>query len=250
MRFTSLHTIVTGLLIRKQYPIHWYLQLLFEATRCFEEMHFDSLQNIQTVRLKADELGSVYLPCNAMDLIKVGVPHGQYVRPMFERDGINSLFNYDANDNKVLYPDEDFDLATIDRLFFNGAAIHPFDNRGLRFFGMGANDNTQSFKYISKENRIQLNQHSGRSEVIVQFIDDGTNADNATMVDPKAKATIEAYADWQMKENGRQYSQGDRERAKSKYEYEHKKYRARKNSMTKAEIMAMFRDAAKGSPKI
>ncbi|WP_368951213.1 hypothetical protein, partial [Pseudomonas syringae] len=88
--------------------------------------------------------------------------------------------NYDENDNPVLYPDSGFDLNVLDNLLFRNYLIYPFDTRGLRFFGMSSNDDTQSFKFIPEQGRIQLNQKVGTKEGILQYITDGADADNAT----------------------------------------------------------------------
>lgn len=250
MRVTTLDTIVKGLLIKKQYPIHFYIQFLFLATRAFEELHFDTLNNIQTVKLTANEFGEVELPCNCMDIVKVGVPSGQYVRNLYQREGINSLPNYDSNDNQVLYGQSDFDLKILDNIFFRNYLIYPFDNRGLRFYGLGSNDETQSFKYVPERNKIVLDQSIGHKEIIAQYITDGTDADNATMVDPRAKATIESYVMWQYKESSRAYNEGEKERAKQLFQSDHARLRARKNPLTKEDIIAIVRGAAKGTPKI
>lgn len=250
MRVTTLDTIVKGLLIKKQYPIHFYIQFLYLSTRAFEELHFDTLNNIQTKKLTANEFGEIDLPCDCMDIVKVGLPSGQYVRNLYQRDGINSLANYDSNDNQIPYGQDSFDLHILDNMLFKNYLIYPFDNRGLRFYGMGANDDTQSFKYAPERNKILLNQSVGEKTIILQYMTDGTDADNATMVDPRAKATIESYVLWQYKEGSRAYNEGERERAKQQFQSEHARLRARKNSMTKEDIIAIVRGAAKGTPKI
>lgn len=250
MRVTTLDTIVKGMLIKQQRPRHYYMQFLFLAARGLEEITFDSLPVIKTVKLKADEFYSIQLPCDVMSVIKVGVPHGQFVRPLFQRDGINSLYNYDDQDNKVLYPADTFEISAFDTMFFTNMSVFGFDVRGMKFFGLGSNNDTQSFKYIPEDNRIQLNQRVGTDTVIVQYMTDGCSADNATMVDPMAKDSIETYVNWQYKESTRSYGEGERERAKRLFQSAHAKLRARKNNLKKADIIALFRQAAKGSPKI
>jgi hypothetical protein len=250
MRFTTLDTIVKGALIKKQYPIHFYIQFLYFATRALEELHFDSLQNVKTVKLTADDNFSITVPCDCMDIVKFGVPNGQFVRQLYQREGINILPNYDENDNVTKYPEGGFDLHVLDNMLFRNYLVYPFDTRGLRFYGISSNDDTQSFKFIPEQGRIQLNQQLGTKEGILQYITDGSDADNATMVDPRAKAVIESYVLWQMKESSRAYGEGERERAKQLFQADHARFRARKNKLGKEEIIAIVRGAAKGSPKI
>ena len=77
--------------MQRGYPIHFYIQALKSASDCLRELTFDTLQNINTVKLAVSETGVAELPCDFVDHIKIGVERGQYVKPLVQKDGLNRL---------------------------------------------------------------------------------------------------------------------------------------------------------------
>jgi hypothetical protein len=245
MKYTNLDKIVKGFLIERGYPIHFYFQCLYAGSRGYQELHFDSLKSIKTVRATADEFFFVSLPCDCMTVLSAGIPNGQFVRPLFKRQGINDLPNYDTDGNKALYPAELNQL--FDDLYYG---YNRYSYEGTGFYGLGANDNRLGFEFIKERGGIQLVQSSGITEIIVSYLTDGTSIDNLTMIDPMATAAIEAFILWKIKENSRAYGEGERERSKMRFQAEHAKLRARKNDLTAEDILAMIRKTSHGGVKI
>ena len=250
MKFTSLDTITKGLLISRQYPIHFYMQFLYLGSRAYEELHFDSLNAIKTLKLPVNSYNAVDLPCDFMDLIQVGIEHGQFVRPLSSRAGINSLNNFDDDGVKIPFGSTDFDLTDVNQQFFSGYQSYYANEqfRG-RLYGMGTGDAPFTFKLVTEREQIQLYEGIACENVIIQYISDGSEIDNATMITPYAKAAIEAYIIWKMKEGSRAYGEGERERAKQQWIQQHLLLRARKLSLTKDDIIATMRKHTHGSIK-
>ena len=252
MSFTNLDTIVKGLLIERGYPIHYYMQFLYLSSRAYEELHFDSLGNVKTISIPINSYKAVPIPCDFMDWVKVGIPNGQFVRPLSSREGLTSLNNFDSSGNKVSYSSK----TVVDSLFFDNrifAGAQTFYNENGEFtgrlFGIGAGDNVNTFKYIPERNEFQLHEGIVADNIILQYISDGSSIDNATMITPYAKAGIEAYIVWKMKAASRAYGEGERAEAKRQFDLQHRLLRARKNELTKDKIFSIVRKHTHGSIK-
>lgn len=242
MKFTSLDKIVRGVLLQKRWPIHFYIECLVHAQRCLEEISFDSLGNVRTVKLDINEYGAATLPCDYMDFCKIGIPNGQKVIPLSQNSGITRLNNYDASGNKVLFPTNN-SSNTSSFVWFNDN----LEQTG-RFYGYAGNAG-QSFKILKERNEIQVDNALAANSIILEYISDGSESDNATKINPYAKSTIESYIFWKYKENSRSVGEGERQRARHSFDHDHKILRARLNPLTITDIKTIFRRHTHGSIK-
>lgn len=247
MKYTSIDKIVRGVLLQRRWPMHFYVECVAYAQRCFEELHFDTLGNVRTALLPITNYSAAVLPCDYLDYCKIGIVCNQQIRPLSAGSGYNRLNNFDAVGNKIPYPSDDDYLSG---LF--GFGYYTWFNDKMEATGgnYGSKGNlTQTFKVIKERNEIQLNNCLDATDVILEYISDGSECDNATKITPYAKATIEAYILWKYKENSRSYSEYERERAKQEYINQHRMLRGRQSKLTASDIKAIFRRNAHGSIK-
>lgn len=244
MKYTSLHTIITGILLQRKLPIHFYADFLIYSQRCLEELHFDTLGNVRTVKLEINETGAVTLPEDFLDLCKIGVVNGQFVKPLVSRNGMNRLNNFDTDGTtKIPYPE-----TSLFNSFYSGISYNDNNEFTGRMYGLKA-DRTDSYKLIIERNEIQLDQRIAASGVVMEYISDGSEIDNATQVNPYAKSTIEAFDNWQYKENNRSYSEYERTRAQRQFDHQRRILRARLNSLTLSDIKAIIYQNTSGAPR-
>jgi hypothetical protein len=254
MRLTTLDTIVNGILVERGYPIHYYLQFLHHGSRAYEELHYDTLKNIKTIKLTVNSYKSIALPCDFMDLVKIGIPNGQFVKPLSKREGISRINNFDTQGNKIVHSQSQElgqPFGFYDQYFFDGYSSSVNDKGEFigRQFGYGNGDNSNTYRYVPERNEIQLHEGISAQEIILQYITDGTSIDNATLITPYAKAAIEAYIIWKMKESNRTYSEGERERARQLWMKQHGILRGRLNPISKQDIFDIVRKNTHGSIK-
>ena len=331
MKFTSLHKVITGYLLQKRYPIHFYIDFLIYAGRCFEEIQMDSIANVRPVRLPVNDYNSVRLPDDYMDWTKIGIENGQFVKPLIQRSGMNRLNNYTTqgiistlgtiipgasytdgtyavdltggfgtgatasitvtggivtivaitsggkdyavgdllsaavaggsgfsvpvatitDSGKIPFAG-DFNEGIQDYFYANFSGYYLNYNDHLEYTGReyGAkSDRSDSFKVIPERNEIQLHDNIQATYIILEYISDGSDIDNATQITPYAKSTIEAFINWKVKENGRSYGEGERQRAEMLFTKEHKRLRARMSDLTISDIKASIYKNSSGAPK-
>lgn len=246
MTYTSLNHIVKSVLNQKGYPIHFYFQYLKHATDCLRELHFDSLRVVQTKKLPVDpDTKAVVLPCDYVDKIKVGVISGQRVIPLVQNDAINRLNNYDDAGNAIAWGTSEDDRA-IWRLTSYDTVQNEFGEHLGRDFGYKDANMGDGYKILRERGELQLSEFITAEYVILEYISDGTGlTDAATKVDPYAQKTIEAYIKWQGSPNRDNPMSPEAEY----YHQQHRVLRARKNPLTKADIIRIQNRERQGGPK-
>jgi len=254
MKWINLDMIVTGLLLEKRYPIQYYIQFLYLASRGYQTIHFSSLANTKTLKLPVNSYNAIELPCDFLDWVKVGVAHGQLVQALSERRGITRLNNFDDSGNKITFGKDNLngvEESAMDATFFRGYQQFYNENGEFtgRMFGVANGENAQTFRLAPERNEIQLHEGLRVKDIILQYTTDGSSIDNATMITPYARAVIEAYIIWKMKEANRSIGLGERAEAKRQYGLELALFRAQMFPLTRQGIYATVRKNTHGSIK-
>lgn len=203
MIYTSLDKIVRRNLLAKRLPIHYYIEFLVHASSCLRELTMDSLKVINSVELTPNPYGACDLPCDFVDWVQVGVPQGQFVQPIPQRDTINNLTRYLPTGQPTTYGDPN--TVNLDFPFYPGYWLFQnIDDLGEnlgRLYGFNTGYTDNAFKVIRNRGQIQLAESFNGCRIVLDYISDGQCSDNATKVDPRAWATIEGYINWKRSPN-------------------------------------------------
>jgi hypothetical protein len=200
----TLDIIVNNVLLKKGYPIHFYLQALVYAINGLRELHFDSLGVVKSEKFQVNDYKAIKLPKDYVDYVRIGVENGQFVRSLPKREGINRLNNYDGG-QKILFSEPS--------TWAGYGAVNEYGENLGQLYGLG--EVTTGFKVIKERGEIQFDQNIG-DYVVLDYITNGTSYDNATNVNDYAQAAIEAFIDWQFKAHNRSYSGSEVQQAKYK----------------------------------
>jgi len=252
MTFTSLDTIVRSVLLQKALPVHYYVQFLKYSADCYRELAYDSLRAINTVELPIDaRMKASNLPCDYIDWVEVGIPVGQFIRPLVQRDTINPLTKYTAQGQPTTYG---IPNPVIQEFFFWPgywwySNIDDLGENLGRMFGGTSQFQSNSFKIIRERGQIQFDEALAANVCILQYISNGQAMDNVTRIDPLAQACIEAYMDWKYKSHSKRFSPGEAEQAFTHYKIELRRFRARKDELTLPDIRQAIFKSYIGSPK-
>jgi hypothetical protein len=203
MKFTSLNHIVKSVLNQKGYSIHWYYQYLKYATDCLRELHFSTLRVIQTRKIPVNAYNAFPAPCNMVDWVKVGLPNGQFVRPLVQHDGINRLNNFDDDGNITTYSGtQTTGETTWAETGYWDVVVNDYGEHLGRNFGHRNSNIKDGFKFLPEREEFQLSEAISAEYAILEFISDGTElSDAATKVDALAQRAIETYVIWKGSKN-------------------------------------------------
>jgi len=261
MTTASLDYIVKNFLLKKGYPLHWYMQSMVYAADCLRELTFDDLRVINTKILPVDQtINAATLPEDYQDYVTVGVMVGQRIRPLTPTNTLNPLVNLDSNTNfsEQEWNDNVVPTDSTQTQLYYGAlpyaqwfTVHynDFGENIGRFFGLGAGYQEDTFQVFKDRNQIQLDQHFYVENIVLQYVSDGQSADAATLIDPYAIKTIQSFIDYQMKAHNRNYNMGERQLAENNYVKERKILRARKANWSVELIKRIVQKNTMASPK-
>jgi len=233
MRYITLNGITRSYLSQTKRPIHYYFRFLKYASDCIRELIFDTLQVINTTRLPVDEFYQCKIPADCVDIIKVGVQVGQFVRPLIEKSSLNRLPNIDSSDgSQIVYPAPQVTDDWIGTLQWQGVNTTTGGENTGGYYGLGAGSEPDTFIFLPERNVIQLNQNIKDTNIVLEYISDGTYPNAASKITPYAQKAIETYIDWQYKLHSKSYGAGEAEQAKRLFDRQHEILRARKNTLT------------------
>lgn len=232
----TLDTITRRLLLQKGLSIHFYLQFLLYAIDCLRELTFDDLHIINYAWATPNEFNELERPEDCLDVISVGFPAGQQIRPLVKDDRLNSLADTDATGTQLRYLDDASANSAVVPYSTAGTgwAFSSLDDNGAfvgRWFGYRP-DYHDTYKDIPERCVIQVNEHLVFSRAVIQYLSNGLCANSASQVTPYAIATIHAYMEWKSREHNRTYSEGERERLYQHYLKERRVLRGRMSDVT------------------
>lgn len=250
MQWQTLDSIVRSVLLQRGYPIHWYIDFLKYGADAVRELHFDSLKQVNSVKLPVNSYKAITLPCDYVDWVKVGIAAGQYIHPLAQGP-INRLNNFDSSGSKIPYDDTLPDGSYAD-VQGTVAYINGFTALGEHVGGVYNHNPGRAmgaFIELRERNEIQLDSDFPYDYAILQYISDGNGSDAATYVDPYAQAAIEAYIMWKMKQHNRQYGAGEVQEAERQFAIQQRILRARRNQLSTYDVIRAFRLGYSGTYK-
>ena len=249
MLFTNLDTIVRRQLLELGLPIHFYAERLFYCASAVRELSFDSLKIINSARLPVGDYGQVDLPEDFADDVACCIPVGGAIYNIPKQNWLNPIRIHSSSTGEfVKYSnsaDDDsdtfFGYPGIWNWYWN---INDFGEPTGRFFGANGGS-TIGYTLVKQRRQLQFTDNFIGSNVVLLYISDGQQADNASNIETVATAAIQAYSNWKASPNA---AIKDSPEAATYYN-ERRLLRARLNDLTRTDILNIIRDGYKASIK-
>lgn len=243
MTYITLDTIVKSVLLRRGYPMHWYLQFLKYGADCIRELHFRTLHVVQTEAIVANAGGAIDLPCDYTAWVRIGLMNGQHIVPLVQSNGnFNPLPIKDTKGVVQPYPDP-VNGQGIGHSWLNGwlQSSNDLGEFAGGYFGHGAGYETDLFEEMPNRCQIQFSQELAGRTVVLDYVGDASSCCNITRIPAMAQACIEQYIIWQLKEHARHYNKNEAKDEERMYWHEERHLRARLNPITKEDILRIMR---------
>tara|TARA_R110000751_G_scaffold32636_1_gene81906 strand:- start:466 stop:1284 length:819 start_codon:yes stop_codon:yes gene_type:complete len=235
------------------------------ALRGIREMGFDFLKVIRSLKLTVDTTNNtVALPDDYVDWSKVGsVGSDGLVYVLGENKNLNysqiystsAAGNTSDSDGDGLLDREDSKSSTTGSV--GGAAStsdsYPFynyihNNESGTLYGAGGGNYHGEFRVNLDQNRLELQNNSSVSQVVIEYVADEGRATNPR-VHVYAEEALRSYMYYKLIERKSTVPAGEKARARTEYYNERRKANARIKSVTKEEILKTIRKNFKQAPK-
>lgn len=233
MKVYTLDKLVRGVLMSRNYPMHFYIQFLHYGAQALRELNFDVLQNVKSVRLPVNSYKAATLPCDFVDFVRVGNELGQYILTWGQKNSFNRLNKFNSSGDKVSYGDVEKENTLLPNNWEGFWYTNYVNDKGEhlgRIFNNKPSFRT-SFEILRERNEIQLDVDYDGKEIVMDYITDGLSVDASNAIHPYAAATIEAYIIWKMKEHSRSYNLSERQLAQQEYYNQLRILRGRMNNI-------------------
>lgn len=248
MVFYTLDAITRNYLLRKTYPMHYYMQGLVYSASCLRELYIDDLKVIGVKVLTVDETtNEAPLPDDYVNYVQIGCEYGQRVRPLVEQHSLNPVQSYTSTFEENMYQTRQSDpngnilyYGYLLPLLWNTITWNEYGENIGRLFGWGQGNQSDTFTIVKEQNVIKVNEDLNIDKIVLRYISDGQSADAATQIPSEAYDTISKYIDYQFKLNSRSYNEQERTAAERRYLAARGVLRARMNDLTIEKITRIF----------
>jgi len=245
--FVTLDSCIRNALMDIGESMHRYEQFKKWAIDGYREFHFDLSQEIKTAYLPLTAWKAVELPIDYVDFVMIGV-------------NMNGDIRVFTNDDRIALPDEaiidgdpddaeeggDLPLTTTgQRIYFYNVNSRGEDAGQL--YGLLAKNNGVGYYKFNKERReIQFSPHVNADTVIyLEYISDGIDPCEKTVVNIYAGKLIELYIHWQRHSFAKSSTHADKREAKDNYWNQFYKVQNRIQKITAADVLEVARDGYK-----
>jgi len=217
---------------------HW-------AIEGYRQFHFDLAAEVKTTKLELTAWKAVDLPIDFVDWVLIGVVVDNQVR-VFTHDDRISIYREDADEDGVI--DELVTTTTpsiqesVPYWFWNNRNSQGQDTGQL--YGLTVKDNGVGYFKMNPERReIQFSPSvASDTEIYLEYISDGFNPNEQTMVNIYAAKLIKLYIHWMRHEFAKSSNGMEKERAKDMYDRELYKVQNRIQKITVDDVLEAARD--------
>jgi hypothetical protein len=238
------------------------------ALRGIREFGFDVTSRVRSIKRSLNANGTVTLPDDYVDLIKVGVISDGIVYVLGENKNINISMaeetpssTEDSDDGPLNLPlnlindtsrsvgdtsgqsstgNTDYDFYVFQNYLYQGGMG--------RLYGSGGGHLRGEYRIDLDQNRLELSTNNDISEVVIEYVSDEAR-NSFPVVHVYAEEALRSYMYYKLIERKSSVPAGEKARARSEYYNERRKAKGRMSNFTKTEALKTIRQNFKQSPK-
>lgn len=257
--YATLDDIVKQALIANgEESLHKYPRYLLFAMEAAKEFNYDSSGDVKTVRLTMDDVKQIEMPVDFVDWVKVGVQIGDMIKVMGVKDTLPILTERDSCGALKPYPST---VAANDFPdFWQGYGGYYFLNYtnewgeftgGIYGIGGGYTD-VGYFRVLRNQGEravLQFNSDVNNTDVYIEYISNGFDPKQETVVNSYAEKAIQFYIHWRVSWHKYGAAAANTIQCRQEYYDELKKARVRISGLTTRDILEISRKYYMQAPK-
>ena len=244
--FVSLDSCIRNAIMDIGAGMERYEQFKKWAIDGYREFHFDLAAEVKTVQLELTAWKAIELPIDYVDFVMIGVVTDGDIR-VFTNDDRISLYHEDEDpidgdpDDAPADGSLPTDTTSERRYFYN---ITSRGEDAGQLYGLTVKSNGVGYYKMNPERReIQFSPHV-RSDTLIylEYISDGINPCEKTVVNVYAAKLIELYIHWQRHSFAKSSNMAEKKEAKDNYWNQYYKVQNRLQKITAADVLEVARD--------
>ena len=223
---------------------HW-------AIEGFRDWHFDIASEIKTVKLTLTDWKAVEIPIDYVDWVKIGVLNSDGRIMLFTHDDRIDIHHEDEDG----YPEDVTSTETLPEPTVDSnvdeLALWNYGDSG-QLFGLVAKSNSVGYyKFNPQRREIQFAPSiKSDTEIYLEYISDGIDPCEKTVVNVYAAKLIRLYIHWQRVKYAKSSNAGQIEMARRDYYTEHRVVQHRLSPVTVEDVIEASRNGYRLSPYI
>ena len=204
--------------------------------------------------MPVNEYNAVDLPDDFVDDVMVGLPSGSTLQPLPHQNWINPMRLHNPTTGQYALPtmpDYTTNSAGVEDTFFWGSAgwlwywnVNDFGEPTGRFFG-STGGTKRGYKVVKERRQIQMSFDYSGGSIVLQYISDGQNVNNASQIDTQAIQTIRAWQEWKKSPN----ANNEMSPEAITYYNNKRRLRSRLSGLTLVDVKNVIRNAYTGAIK-
>ncbi len=228
------------------YDEHEYLRYLKLAMRGFTRLNLFHMSNIRVAYLPVSDINTVTLPSDYVAYTKIGINVNGNIWTL----GLNDKMAFAREESCGLRINELADVTDVSTYSTCSYIDHTKDGvRVTNLFGIGGGFNVAYYRVDREMGVIQFQGGVPQSEVVLEYVSNGIKTDGVTIVPVEAREAIIAWIHWKRKINDPKFTINDRLSSKQEYLEEVNELRCFEDSFTLDEMMDVFYEGYKQTPK-
>ena len=246
--FVSLDSCIRNAIMDIGAGMERYEQFKKWAIDGYRKFHFDLAAEIKTVQLELTAWKAIELPIDYVDFVMIGVVYNGDIR-VFTNDDRISLYHEDADpidgDPDDAPADGVLPETTTERRYFYNITSRGEDAGQL--YGLTVKSNGVGYYKMNPERReIQFSPHVRADTLIyLEYISDGIDPCEKTVVNVYAAKLIELYINWQRHFFSKSSTMAEKKMAEDIYYNEYRIVQTRVQPITFEDVLEVARDGYK-----
>ncbi len=244
--FVTLDSIIRSALMDIGAGLERYEQFKHWSLIGYKDFHMDLAQEVKTVQLSLTAWKAVQLPNDYVDFVALGVVVDNRIR-VFTSDDRISLYrtdsDHDGEIDALVTTEQPTIQDSVPFWFWNNRNANGEDVGQL--YGLTVKDNGTGYYKINTERReIQFSPAvDGNTLIYLEYISDGVNPCEKTVVNVYAASLIRQFIHWQRLQYSKSANQAQIERARKEYYNEYSKVQSRLCKITVDDVLECARNS-------
>lgn len=250
MQTKTMDSLVRETLNELGLSMHFYVDLLLHGLQELQRLHAHHEVSTKQVRLTINGYNRVAIPSDCLYLVDISIINGERVLPAVRDRKLNRMYNFDAQGNKIAFPDpsddSDENYSIVDLIQDNFIERNRYGFGG--FFGIKSPQD-KVFNVDYQNGEIIFSNQFDEDQVVITYAADPVAASTISLVRFEFWDVIRSAMKMNFMKTDKYYNQYEKDNARMEYQNRKRNMRSLIYPVNEADLMYAVRRGIHGSIK-